>query len=229
VNYYQILQIKQTATQLEIKQAYRRLAKQFHPDSQTDNANHEKIILLNAAYEILSDARNRRVYDQELSGKSAQFLKRRKEKSQAANKYYTQTRQQQQKVNLDELAWVEEVYFPINRFLNLILTPLTLQIDCLSGDPFDDQLMSVFSKYIRNCTDYFEQARLTLISQPNPRKYATIAANLDYCLSHISDGLEELQRFTQTYDYAYLHTGKELFNLAEQLKIESQHTVHKFS
>ncbi|MGB3135730.1 MAG: DnaJ domain-containing protein, partial [Nodosilinea sp.] len=33
--HYQTLEINETATQAEIKRAYRRLAKQFHPDSQT--------------------------------------------------------------------------------------------------------------------------------------------------------------------------------------------------
>ena len=222
MNYYQILQVSQQATPLEIKQAYRRLAKQFHPDSQNDQANHEQIILINAAYEILSDTRNRRIYDQQLRGKSTQFVQRRKEKSRAAHQYYTQTRQQQKQVSIDESKWIKEVYFPIKRYLNLILAPLTLQIDCLSADPFDDRLMRVFEKYIGSCNDYFEQARLIFTSQPNPRKYASIAANLDYCLNHINDGIEELQRFTQTYNYYYLHTGKELFNLAAQLSKESQ-------
>ncbi|MDB9505259.1 J domain-containing protein [Spirulina major CS-329] len=49
-NHYQILQISADATATEVKQAYRRLAKQFHPDSQNNTASHEQIVALNAAY-----------------------------------------------------------------------------------------------------------------------------------------------------------------------------------
>ena len=50
MNYYQVLKIKTTASPLEIKQAYRRLAKKFHPDSQTSTANHEEIFDHKHAY-----------------------------------------------------------------------------------------------------------------------------------------------------------------------------------
>lgn len=229
MNYYQILQINQQATQEEIKQAYRRLAKQFHPDSQTKKSNHEQIVLINAAYEILSETRKRSLYDQELFGESNVFIKRRQQKSQTASNYYSQSRQNRKQVQDDEFSWIKEVYLPVNRFLNLILMPLQIEINYLSADPFDDRLMLVFNKYLNNCINYFEQARNILMSKPNPSKYANLAANLYYCLNHISDGIEELQRFTQTYDEYYLHIGKELFNLAENLKIESQHIANKLT
>lgn len=227
MDYYQILKVNQKATQDQIKQAYRRLVKQFHPDSQTDDANHEQIILINAAYEILSDSKSRTNYDRELLGQSRDFLYRRQVKTQAANDYYSQNRQRKKDAEVSESSWMIEVYAPINRYLHLILTPLSLQIDVLSADPFDDRLMSTFSKYIRSCDQNFQQANRLLASQPNPSKYASVAANLYYCLNHISDGIEELHRFTQTYDEYYLYTGKELFNLAKELKQESRYIANQ--
>ncbi len=47
MNYYEILEVCSTATQKEIKQSYRRLAKQFHPDSQHQSANHDSIVEIN--------------------------------------------------------------------------------------------------------------------------------------------------------------------------------------
>jgi len=41
-NHYQTLEISHKSTPDEIKQAYRRLARQFHPDSQNDSASHDK-------------------------------------------------------------------------------------------------------------------------------------------------------------------------------------------
>ncbi|NEO95870.1 MAG: DnaJ domain-containing protein, partial [Moorea sp. SIO3G5] len=49
-NHYQTLDVHPHATTLEIKQAYRRLAKRFHPDSNSPTADPEKIIQVNAAY-----------------------------------------------------------------------------------------------------------------------------------------------------------------------------------
>jgi molecular chaperone DnaJ len=69
-NHYQTLEISHKSTPDEIKQAYRRLARQFHPDSQNDSASHDKIVAINAAYEILSDPRLRKDYDNQIIGNS---------------------------------------------------------------------------------------------------------------------------------------------------------------
>lgn len=214
MNYYEILEIKSTASAVEIKQAYRRLVKKFHPDSQAETANHEQIIQLNQAYEVLSDPQHKRIYDQKLT---TNFGNKRQQKNDFASYSYQCNRQQQKQEESDQFHWLKDVYYPLNRLINKILNPLDNEIDQLSADPFDDRLMLVFTNYLHNCRSNFEQARITLTSQPNPSNYANVAVNLYYCLNHISDGIEELERFTQTYDDYYLHTGKELFNLAEQI------------
>jgi molecular chaperone DnaJ len=220
MNYYQILQVSQQASQGEIKQAYRKLVKQFHPDSQHENANHEQIILINTAYEVLGDRQTRVRYDQELSEKSAQFLERRQQNTEVAQAYYQEQRQRSKQADAIEFTWLKDVYVPINQFISKILNPLDAEIETLSADPFDDQLMLVFQQYLETCGHYFEKAKLILMSQPNPSRYANLAANIYYCLNHIGDGIEELQRFTYTYDEYYLHTGKELFNIASSLNEE---------
>ena len=225
MNYYQILQVSQTATHKEIKQAYRRLAKQFHPDSQTETANHEQIILINAAYEVLSDGQTRRTYDQQLSGKLPPSFHQRQQRNAAAQKYHQQSRQEQKKPEFAQFRWIKDVYLPLNSLISRIVNPLEQEIENLSADPFDDRLMFVFENYLQTCRSYLEQAKLTFISQPNPSNYASIAANLYYCLNHISDALEELERFTQSYDDYYLRTGKELFNLATRLHTEAGETA----
>ncbi|WP_448601502.1 DnaJ C-terminal domain-containing protein [Thermoleptolyngbya sp.] len=64
-NYYQILGIPKTATAEEIKKAYRRMARQYHPDlNPGDKEAEEKFKDVGEAYEILSDASKRAQYDQ---------------------------------------------------------------------------------------------------------------------------------------------------------------------
>lgn len=219
MNYYHVLKIKTTASPLEIKQAYRRLAKKFHPDSQTSTANHEEIVKLNQAYEVLSDFQNKRVYDQKLTVNSTTYD--RQQKNNSASSYYQHSRRQQRQKEVAQCQWLKDVYLPLNNLISKILNPLEYQIYELSADPFDDNLMLIFTNYLDSCRSYFEQAKGTLTSQPNPSQYANVAANLYYCLNHISDGIEELERFTQTYEEYYLHTGKELFNLAFQINEEA--------
>jgi len=63
-DYYEILGIGKNAKEQEIKRAYRKLAKKYHPDANPDNAEAEKIFKeVTEAYNVLSDAEKRRLYD----------------------------------------------------------------------------------------------------------------------------------------------------------------------
>lgn len=64
-DYYEILGVGRDATQEEVKQAYRRLAKQFHPDMNPENRKEaeERFKELSEAYEVLADPEKRQLYD----------------------------------------------------------------------------------------------------------------------------------------------------------------------
>lgn len=67
IDYYQVLEVAKTASEKEIKQAYRKLARQHHPDLHQGDAKakaEETFKLINEAYEVLGDADNRAKYDQ---------------------------------------------------------------------------------------------------------------------------------------------------------------------
>ncbi len=61
---YDTLDVAQDASADEIKKAYRRLARKYHPDVNKDAGAEDKFKEINAAYEILSDEQKRRQYDQ---------------------------------------------------------------------------------------------------------------------------------------------------------------------
>ena len=82
-DYYQILGVTKSASAKEVKQAYRKLARQYHPDKNQGNKQaEEKLKGINEAYEVLGKSENRAKYDrlgqnyhrfQQMGGNSTDF------------------------------------------------------------------------------------------------------------------------------------------------------------
>jgi molecular chaperone DnaJ len=118
--------------------------------------------------------------------------------------------------------WLRQVYNPVDRLIAKILSPLKEEVRTLSADPFDDELMEGFQEYLETCRQWLEQAQTRFQSMPNPANAAGIAANLYYCLNQLEDGIEEMERFTYSYEESYLHTGQELFRISTRLRREAK-------
>ena len=68
-DYYGILEIQKNASDVEIKNQYRQLAKKWHPDREKSPDAERKMAQINMAYDVLSNSKRRKMYDQYFSKK----------------------------------------------------------------------------------------------------------------------------------------------------------------
>src|SRR6478752_3003932 len=65
IDYYKILNLDKSASEADIKKAYRKLAREHHPDlNPNDKEAHKRFQQINEAHEVLSDPEKRKKYDQ---------------------------------------------------------------------------------------------------------------------------------------------------------------------
>lgn len=79
VDHYKILGVPKSATQSEIKSAYRRMVMQYHPDQNSDPKAAEQFLLVTRAYDVIGDTDQRRTYDSmlEMEAERARQAKQR--------------------------------------------------------------------------------------------------------------------------------------------------------
>jgi len=224
-NHYQTLCVDQRAPHTEIKIAYRKLAKKFHPDCNPSPGSHERITALNLAYEVLSNPQSRANYDRSLGINTQRSQSSAQAHSSAQAQTQSKPRRSRQTSQDEDLKfdhWFRQVYEPIIEMTAGILEDLDLQIEQLADDPFDDQLMEDFEDYLDQCRRSLQYAQTIFHNLPNPKSAAGVAEYIYYALNHLSDGMDELNYFTQNFDDRHLHTGREMWRLVDEMCYRAQ-------
>ena len=211
---YEVLGVSSQASLTEIKLAYRNLVKRYHPDA---GGNETEIHCINAAWELLKDPESRKIYDHKRNLNESKLRGIRNAKASA-------DAQATQSITLDAenqlIKWLKTVYAPIDKLLGEIINPFPKQLRNLSADPYDDELMDVFCKYLEAGKRKLKKIDSIYRSNPIPKFAQDLGLSLYQCLSQVEDALNELERYTMGYVDSYLNDGREMIREAKKKRTE---------
>ena len=197
---YQILNVHPSAKLEEIKKAYRKLVKIHHPDKGGDSA---VMLEINSAWEILKKKH-----------KDLNFNKVNNSKVYNQNEYKRESNNYSNSEDIKK--WFQNIYLPIDKLLGQIMNPLISKIRDLSADPYDQILMDSFCLYLEESKKKITKIKKIYTSFASPSIIRDFSLDLYHCLSHVEDGINELDRYTMGYVDNYLHDGKAMINIAKK-------------
>jgi curved DNA-binding protein CbpA len=201
-NYYQILGVETSVSAVEIKRAYRSLVKLSHPDVdyleqtkvQIEKAN-EYMMRLNEAYAILKDKSKRATYDS-LIGANGRGVK---------------VTIDLRSLKQEHEQYLRQIFHPSRQSLVTLLSKYKQQLSILSQDIYDESLVQDFEKYTDDIESALTKSSRLLSSKPPPSSLVATELMMRYSIAQAADGLEELRRFCQNYDYDHLSMAGNLF------------------
>ena len=197
---YQILKVHPSAKLEEIKKAYRKLVKIHHPDKGGDSA---VMLEVNSAWETLKKKH-----------KDLNLKRVNNSKVYKQNEYKRETNNHSKPEDLKK--WFQNVYIPIDKLLGQIINPLGSKIRDLSADPYDQILMDSFCLYLEESKNKITKIKKIYTSFRSPSIIRDFSLDLYHCLSHVEDGINELERYTMGYVDNYLHDGKAMIAIAKK-------------
>ena len=210
-NLYELLGLKENATQDEIKSSYRRLVKRHHPDA---GGEKDRFLAIQDAWEILNDPFKKEQYDKTIFSlqKPSNFNNKNWEEKVNTKKHSSTIKDNEVK------NWIKNIYDPANRFISQIIKPLSQEIKKLSADPYDEELMDNFCSYISLSKNKIEKVDKLYKSISIPISISSLGLDLYHCFSQVKDALSELDKYTQGYVDDYLFDGKEMMKEAKRIQ-----------
>ncbi len=213
--YYQVLGVQPQVSIAEIKKAYRKLAKSLHPDieysektAKQRDKDTEKMARVNEAYETLSDKYKRAHYDSLIGANGHGRFK---------------PVSMPNPLEEDELRerYLRRAFHPARHEMLRVLRKYKSKLTDLSQDIFDDRLVAKFEEYVSEVEETLRESSQKLSSEVVPHSLHPAVQMMRIAVAQAADGLEDMKRFCQSYDYSYLATTENLFHIATDLSSKS--------
>ena len=227
-NYYSTLGVSRNATLKEIKAAFRRLARQYHPDlNPNDPVSAEKFKQISQAYEVLSDTTKRRRYDRDVSFDTKREKTTRKNKNTKTQSYSTPRTAQDfynrgtQRTQQKEYRLAIEDYtkaIKLNpKFVDAYLKRCEMRYKMSDNQGVLDDCYQIFQidPNIAKAHYYQGRARYSLgYTQPAIESYnLAIAKDANYPQAYYYRGIAHKEVLAKSSAVQDLHKAAELFRL----------------
>ena len=210
-NYYTVLGLNTGVSLAEIKKAYRKLAKSYHPDVASSDKSKTAhftnfMAVLNEAYMVLSDENKRCQYDLLLKTKSV--------------KQYTLNYSQLDQEKYREF-YLKQILLKARSKSRSIILKYNKELNLLSFDLYDDELLNNFQDYINDLEKTLLYSSNLISSCPSPSSLNASVLLMRQSIAQASDGLDEIKKFVVNFDYNHLLMAKNLFTISLNLSRES--------
>lgn len=207
--HYQVLGVKADVSAAEIKRAYRKLAKEQHPDatsgqheSEEKRAATEEMMRINEAYATLMDAAKRAEYDVKIGIKQIVYIK----------PVFSSFDEDQEREK-----FLRAIFYPARSAIVKVLNAYNKELRELSADPYDDRLIEGFQDYVDRIEHALRNGAEAFAKTDCPRSLDAAVNMMKYAIAQAADGLEELRYFCGNYDHHHLTMAENLFRIAIDL------------
>jgi curved DNA-binding protein CbpA len=205
--YYELLGVSRTATDQEIRQAFRQMAKTRHPDA--NPGAEAAMVRLNLAYETLRDRNKRQAYDATLvpAYKSGGRPKRPSRPAPTAT---------------DPYRFLAMVFNPADQSIVEAVARLEQAIDDLAYDLYDDQYVSIFDQAVERAKGVLRDADLTFRTQVWPGRLTDGLHLYGQGMRQIEDALEDFSNFVMNFDSDLIVQGRAILKVGRELLDEAR-------
>lgn len=124
MNHYQRLGVVTSASQSDIKRAYRDLVKIYHPDLNPKMDTHVLMQEINEAYEVLSDVQSRNLYDLALSGYAVPSPPPEETEAERYRREYKRKKAHEERVHMENLIKLKFKFYKAQRYASYVFFAL---------------------------------------------------------------------------------------------------------